>query len=234
MKALILAGGFGKRLRPYTNEVPKPLIKVSGRPILVHQIHWLTKFGVNEIVLAVSYLKEKIFDEIGSGRKYNVRVSYVIEEEPLGTAGAIKNAECILRNEEYFFVLNGDIITNLNLNDLKSHLSDDIIGVLALVPLPSPYGVIKVDDKTGKILEFVEKPILRDYWINAGVYCFRSDIFDYLPEKGDIEKTAFPRLAQEGKLVGVKFGNVLWKAIDTHKDLEEAERLIAKYIEMNP
>jgi len=226
MKALILAGGLGKRLRPYTEEIPKPLVPVGGKPILVHQIEWLKRYGVREIVLAVGYRKEKILNEVGSGRRLGVKVSYVVEEEPLGTAGAIKNAESILRNEEVFFVLNGDIITNINLDKLLEVLSHDILGALSLVPLPSPYGIIKYDNTTGKILQFVEKPTLEDYWINAGVYCFKPDIFDFLPEKGDIEKTSFPLLAKEGKLVAVPFRDVIWKAIDTHKDLEEAEKLL--------
>jgi len=228
MKALILAGGLGKRLRPYTEDLPKPLVSVAGKPIMVHQIEWLKKHGVDEIILAVGYRKEKILDEIGSGRRYGVRVSYVVEEEPLGTAGAIKNAECILRNEDHFYVLNGDIITNINLSKLHARLRGKIIGALALVPLPSPYGIIKFNEESGQITDFIEKPLLRDYWINAGVYCFRPEIFEYLPDKGDIEKTAFPLLASQGKLIGVPFVDVLWKAIDTHKDLEETEKMLKR------
>ncbi|MHA1615846.1 MAG: nucleotidyltransferase family protein [Candidatus Njordarchaeales archaeon] len=230
MKALILAGGFGKRLRPYTENIPKPLVRVKGKPILVHQIEWLKKFGIRDIVLAVGYLKEKVIEEIGSGKNFGVRVAYVVEEEPLGTAGAIKNAENVLHNEKFFFVLNGDIITDIDLNviiDKILNSGHNVLGVLALVPLPSPYGIIEIDDE-GRILQFREKPVLRNYWINAGVYCFRPEIFEYLPEKGDIERTAFPKLAEEGKLLAVPFENVFWKAIDTHKDIEEAEKLLER------
>jgi len=227
MKALILAGGFGKRLRPYTQERPKPLIMVADYPIIVWQIKWLKKYDIDEIILAVGYLKEKIINEIGSGRKFGINVTYVVEEEPLGTGGAIKNAESVLRKEEIFFVLNGDTITNLDPTKLVDKIEEqNAIGALALVPLKSPYGIINFERETGKILEFVEKPYIKDYWINAGVYCLKPSVFDYLPDKGNVEKIGFPDLAKKGKLVGVPFGDVFWKAIDTHKDVEEAERLL--------
>lgn len=229
VKALILAGGFGKRLRPLTEVKPKPLISIKGRPILAWQFDWLRKNGVNEVVLAVGYLKEKIINEIGSGKKYNVNVGYVVEDEPLGTAGGLKNAEHILKNEKCFYVLNGDIITNLDLKKLSMELREDVVGAIAVVPLRSPYGIIRFDVKSGKILSFVEKPVLKEYWINAGVYCLTPKIFEYLPPKGDIEQTAFPKLAKEGLLKAVYYENVLWKSIDTHKDVEEAEKLLKEY-----
>ncbi|NPA99038.1 MAG: nucleotidyltransferase family protein, partial [Crenarchaeota archaeon] len=114
MMAVILAGGFGKRLRPYTEEIPKPLVRVADRPILEHQIEWLKQYGFNEFVLLVGYRKEKIIEHIGSGGRLGVKVTYVVEDEPLGTGGAIKNAEHILSKEEKFLVINGDILTNLN------------------------------------------------------------------------------------------------------------------------
>lgn len=229
VKALILAGGFGKRLRPLTQEKPKPLIEIKGKPILAWQFEWLKKGGINEVILAVGYLKEKIIEEIGSGKRYGVRVGYVVEDEPLGTAGGLKNAEHVLKNEKYFYVLNGDIITNLNLKKLSDMVSGNIVGAIAVVPLKSPYGIIRFDPGSGEILSFVEKPVLKEYWINAGVYCLTPKIFEYLPEKGDIEQTAFPILAERRLLKAVIYTDVLWKSIDTHKDVEEAEKLLSKY-----
>ncbi len=228
MKALILAGGYGKRLRPLTQEKPKPLIEIKGKPILAWQFDWLKKNGVNEVILAIGYLKERIIEEIGSGKRYGIKVGYVVEDEPLGTAGGLKNAAHLLSNEKYFYVLNGDIITNLSLRRLSEALNEDTVGAIAVVPLRSPYGIIRFDENTGRILSFIEKPILQEYWINAGVYCLTPKIFEYLPERGDIEKTAFPKLAKEGLLRAVAFDNVLWKSIDTHKDVEEAEKLLSE------
>ncbi len=228
MMAVILAGGFGKRLRPYTEEIPKPLVRVADRPILEHQIEWLKQYGFNEFVLLVGYRKEKIIEHIGSGGRLGVKVTYVVEDEPLGTGGAIKNAEHILSKEEKFLVINGDILTNLNPLKLFDKLEKEpsLVGVIASIPLPSPYGVLEIKD--GKVVGFVEKPKLQDYWINAGVYALRPEALKYFPERGDLERTAFPAMAKDGVLGAVKYTDIFWKSIDTYKDLEEATKIIIK------
>ncbi len=225
MKAAILAGGYGKRLRPLTSDRPKPLVEVAGKPIIVWQIEWLRSHGITEIVVLAGYLYTKLIEYLGNGSRFGVRIAYVVEEEPLGTAGALKNAEHILRKEDYFIVVNGDIITNLDPLQLVKTVSErsEVIAGIAAVPLRSPYGILKIDEH-GRILDFVEKPVLREYWINAGVYAMKPDIFDYLPEKGDIEKTAFPRLARERKLIALRYSDVFWRSIDTYKDVEEVSR----------
>ncbi|MEL9929906.1 MAG: nucleotidyltransferase family protein [Sulfolobales archaeon] len=229
MKAAILAGGFGKRLRPLTDDIPKPLIEISGKPILVWQIEWLKRYKVDEIVLLVGYRKEKIIDSIGSGARYGVRISYVVEDEPLGTGGAVKNAESILRSEDLFLVVNGDIITNIPVDRIVEEFKDDenAVAGIAVVPLRSPFGVIEVDEK-GFVKKFVEKPLIEEFNINAGVYIMRKEIFRYLPEKGDIERTAFPKLAEEKKLKAIVFRNSYWRSIDTYKDIEEISQEINK------
>ncbi len=226
-KVAILAGGFGKRLRPLTEETPKPMVKVAGYPIILWQIMLFKSYGYRDFVILAGYRWEKIVEGLGSGRKLGVRIAYVVEDEPLGTGGAIKNAEHVLKGEEYFIVTNGDIITNINLRPLVERvLSSDAVGGIALVNLRSPYGVVEVDEG-GFVREFKEKPVL-DYKINAGIYVFKQQIFSYLPPKGDIEKTAFPRLASERKLVGVTYNEVYWRSIDTLKDLEEASEYLSK------
>ena len=226
MKALILAGGLGERLRPYTEKIPKPLLEVADKPILFWQIEWLKKHNVNNIVLAVGYLGEKIEETIGDGSQFGVKVEYSYEKEKLGTGGAIKNARSYLEDSKKFFVINGDIITNINLTKLSDKVENGVIGGIAVVPLPSPYGIIKFDEATGVIKSFVEKPKLPDYWINAGIYILKREIFDMLPDKGDIEKTTFPKLAEEKKLIAVPFNDVYWKSVDTHKDIKEAARML--------
>jgi len=230
MKALILAGGFGKRLRPYTDETPKPLIKVAGKPILEHQIIWLKKQGVEEFIILVGYKREKILEYFGDGDRLGVKIEYSIEEEPLGTGGAIKNAKDYLENISSFLVLNGDILTDLRILPLIDSFDEDIVGVLALVPLSSPYGIVEFDDE-GYILRFREKPLIEDYWINAGVYLFNKSIFKYLPDKGDIEKITFPILADKGLLKSVRYQGVFWRSIDTFKDIEYIERYRERYNE---
>jgi mannose-1-phosphate guanylyltransferase len=221
MQAVILAGGFGKRLAPLTSEVPKPLLPVGGRPILVRQIEWLRGFGVADVVLAVGYLKHKIFEALGDGRKLGVRIFYSVEEEPLGTGGAIKNAEPFI-TDDVFVVLNGDVLTNLSLDKLVETLGD-ADGAIALVPLRSPYGVVEYD-KDGYITHFREKPILEGFYINAGVYALRRRVLAELPDRGNIEETLFPRLAQQRRLKAVVYRDVFWKSVDSLKDLEEVDR----------
>jgi len=227
MLAAILAGGFGKRLRPYTEELPKPMVSVIDKPILEWQIEWLKEYGFDEFVLLIGYRKERVIEYVGSGSRLGVKVTYVVEDEPLGTGGAVKNAEHILRKEDYFLVLNGDILTNLNPLKLIERLEEsDYLGVIATIPLPSPYGVLEIEDS--QVKGFMEKPLLKNYWINAGVYALKPEALKYFPEKGDLEKTAFPAMARDGVLGAVKYTDIFWKAIDTYKDLEEAAKAIEK------
>ena|SRR5690348_3214406 len=197
MKAVILAGGLGKRLRPLTDDKPKPMIEVLNVPIIEWQIRWFRKYSINEIVICVGYLKEHIIDYIGSGVKFGVRVGYAVEEEPLGTGGALKNAESLLGDglREGFFMVNGDILTDLNPVELRTK----DLPSLALVPLRSPYGVVEVDTDS-YVMGFVEKPQIHDRWVNAGVYYLTKDVFDYLPDSGNIETTALPLMAKEENL----------------------------------
>jgi NDP-sugar pyrophosphorylase family protein len=219
MKAVILAGGFGKRLKPLTDQRPKPMIEVLNFPIVEWQIRWLRKFGVEEFILCVGYMREQIFDHIGDGSKFGVKVEYSIEEDPLGTGGALKNASNLLAGQDSFFMLNGDVLTGLDPNKLKDVYSQTI----ALVPLRSPFGVVELDNNS-RVLGFTEKPEIPDRWINAGVYHFTQEVFKYLPQSGNIEVTALPVLAKEGKLQAVKYHNVFWRSIDSHKDIEEASK----------
>lgn len=225
MKAAILAGGYGKRLRPLTEDRPKAMVEVCGKPIIEIQIEWLKSYGIRDFVVLLGYAKEKIIEYLGSGHRFGVNVSYVVEDEPLGTGGAIKNAESILRNEEIFLVVNGDIVTDIDPRPLINDVLNDKQSVagIALVYMKSPYGIVKVED--GYVREFLEKPIL-DYTINAGVYAMKPKIFEYLPEKGDIETTAFPKLANQRVLRAWIYRDVLWKSIDTIKDLEECEKML--------
>ena len=219
MKAVILAGGFGKRLKPLTDERPKPMIEVLNVPIIEWQVRWLRKFGVKDFVLCVGYMREQISDHIGVGSKFGARVEYSVEEEPLGTGGALKNARDSLAGQDSFFMLNGDVLTDLDPNRLQAAGRHTI----ALVPLRSPFGVVELDGNS-RVTGFTEKPEIPGRWINAGVYHFTQDVFRYLPDNGNIEMTALPTLAGEGKLQAAKYPGVFWRSIDSHKDIEEAAK----------
>jgi mannose-1-phosphate guanylyltransferase len=225
LKGVILAGGFGKRLKPITDNRPKPMIEILGKPIIDWQIKLLAKNNVKEIIICVGYLKEQIINYIASGNRFNVNVAYMVEEEPLGTGGALKNTHSLLKDEkDGFFMINGDILTNIDFNIL-SNKND--FNTLAVVPLKSPYGIVDFDEQQN-VTGFEEKPNINNKWINAGIYFFNQEVFDYLPEKGNIETTALPAMAKQKKLKAEKFENSFWKSIDSHKDIEESSKELSR------
>jgi mannose-1-phosphate guanylyltransferase len=225
-KALILAGGFGKRLRPFTFEKPKPMLEVAGLPLIERQIRWLKGNGIDELIICVGYLKEKIMEYIGDGSRFGVRVEYSVEESTLGTGGAIKNAESLLHNEQAFYVINGDILTTID----PRKLAGDTTHAVSAVPMKSPFGIITFDS-SDNVTEFLQKPVMNDIWINAGVYYFMNEVFRYLPDVGNFEESVLPMLAKQGKLRVVKFGNpdYYWRSIDSHWDLEEASKEVSNF-----
>lgn len=220
MKAVILAGGYGKRLRPLTDTIPKPLVEVAGKPILEWQVEWLTKCGIDSFVFLTGYLKEKVMEYVDSKKdEVGIKVAYSFEESPLGTGGALKNARKLLQGDESFVMLNGDNITNIDIRKLSL---DGNIAAIALVPLRSTYGITRLDGD--RIVKFDEKPILPDYWMNSGVYLMSGKIFDYLPDAGNMESTTFVELSGKGALKGVKYPDAYFKGVDSIKDMEEATK----------
>jgi mannose-1-phosphate guanylyltransferase len=197
---------------------------VLNQPIIEWQVKWFKKFGIDEFVICVGYLKEHIIDYIGSGNKFGVKVGYAVEEEPLGTGGALKNAQSLLggTESEGFFMVNGDILTDLDPNILQDGMTSSAI---AVVPLRSPYGVIELD-ASSNITGFEEKPQIKDRWINAGVYYFGSEVFSYLPDSGNLEVTALPVMIKDRKVKAIRYEKSFWRSIDSHKDIEEASREI--------
>ena len=231
MKAIVLAGGLGKRLRPLTDTTPKPMIPIAGKPVLLWQMEWLKRHGVDSFVLCIGYLPDRITDFFGDGSKFGVRVDYVFEDQPLGTGGALRNAAVHFPQNDLFFAFNGDVISDIPLSGVRRRceegVADGALGALALAPLPSPYGVVETG-ADGRIASFTEKPRLPDYWINAGIYCLHPDIAGYLPEVGSIERDVFPRLAAEGKLLASKHAGCYWQSIDSPKDVEEAAAFLGQ------
>jgi mannose-1-phosphate guanylyltransferase len=222
MKTVILAGGFGKRLKPLTDTRPKPMIEVLNIPIIEWQVRWLRRFGMGDFIICAGYMKEMIVDHMGNGARFDSRIEYSFEEKALGTGGALLNSKELLSDLDSFFVLNGDVLTELDPNKLLNSANSN---VLAVVPLRSPFGVVELDANS-KVRGFIEKPEISDKWINAGLYRFTQDVFNYLPEEGNIEVTALPGLAKDGKLQAVRYKDVFWRSIDSHKDIEEASKEI--------
>ena len=219
MKAIILAGGRGKRLRPITDYVPKPLIPIKNIPIIEWQIKYLKKFGISEVIICSGYKTEMIENYL-SNKKLGIKITFSVENIPLGTGGAIKKAGKKI-NEKSFIVINGDIITNI---DLKKLLKKE--NSIAAIQLKTKFGILQVTDD--KIIKFDEKKEIENLWMNAGIYHLKKNTLKDLPNKGDIEKTLFPNYAKKEKLFTLKFRNTKWYSIDSFKDMEECTLEVEK------
>jgi NDP-sugar pyrophosphorylase family protein len=226
MYALIIAGGEGERLRPLTNDRPKNMVPVAGRPIVERQLEWLRSGGVTDAIFLCGYKHEVLEAHIGDGSRFGVRAQYSLEADPLGRGGALKQGfACVPETERRVIACNGDILTDQSLAELiASHEARQAIATIMLTPLKSPYGVVDVEDD-GRITSFREKPVL-PYWINAGIYVLSRQIATLLPDKGDHETETFPGLAAQGKLAGFR-SQAYWRPVDSIKDLSEAERELA-------
>jgi mannose-1-phosphate guanylyltransferase len=181
VKAVILAGGLGTRLRPLTNNKPKPMLPIGEKPILEHLINWTKKNGVKSIVLCVSYLKETIKDYFEDGEKFGVKIEYAISKKSLDTAGQLKTAEKFIDDD--FVCMYGDSLFNFNLkNMIKQHSIKKALITMSLneYKINFPYGVIETS-KNGKVKSWNEKPEIKAN-INMGCYIMNSKVFDLIPK----------------------------------------------------
>ncbi|MDH3610463.1 MAG: nucleotidyltransferase family protein [Nitrosopumilus sp.] len=222
MKGVILAGGRGKRLRPITDYVPKPLVPINNVPIIDWQINYLKKFNVDEIIICTGYKTEMIQHFLSMKDNFNIKIKFSVEKTPLGTGGAIKQAGKFIKDKS-FFVINGDVITNINLNKLLKKQNS-----IAGIELRTKFGIMETKDY--RITRFREKKEVSNVWMNAGIYYLQKDIIKDLPKKGDIEKTLFPDYAKKGLLNTVKFKKIKWYSVDSFKDMEECSLEINKII----
>ena len=207
-RAVILIGGKGTRLRPLTLKMPKCMIDVNGKTITEHLFDLLKKYGIRDVILSVGYMKEKVKEHYEDGSKFGVNITYVEEDEPLGTAGPLKLAKNYLNDS--FIVTNGDELKILNIPRMfRLHKRKDALATIALTTVtdPSQYGVAKLSGS--RILEFVEKPKKDEApsnLINAGFYILEPEIIDMIPDGFSmLEKDVFPKLAKEGRLRGFPF-----------------------------
>jgi len=205
-KAVILVGGEGTRLRPLTHEVPKPMVPVLNRPFLEHTLAYLKKYGINDVVLAMSYLPQAIRDYFGDGSAAGVKLAYAVEDNPRGTGGAVKNVEGHL--DEAFVVLNGDVFSDIDIAEMLAfHRGKGAKVTIALtwVDDPCPFGVVETD-AARRVERFVEKPSpdkVTSHWINAGIYIIEPEVLQHIPPDCHymFEKGLFPRLLEMGEPV---------------------------------
>lgn len=229
MYAIVLAGGQGERLRPFTEDRPKAMVEIAGTPILGYQLQWLKAQGVTELVIASGYRHEVIENYFGDGERLGVRIVYSVEREPLGRGGALRAAlRRLPRDEEVVVATNGDVITDLRLAPLlAAHRSGRALATVVLTPFVSPFGIVEVDERD-RVTRFRENPEL-PYWINAGVYALSPAICDLLPERGDHETMTFPDLARTGRL-GAFRSQAYWRGVETIKDVNEVSAALREQV----
>jgi len=220
MKAVILVGGEGTRLRPLTCNITKAMVPILNRPFLEYLIRYLKEHSITDIILAMNYLPDRIQSYFGDGAELGVHLTYLIEEQPLGTAGAVKNAEAFL--DEPFFVLNGDILTGIDLTAMMSlHREIKPKASIALTPVDNPtiYGVVESDAK-GMVKRFVEKPSWQQVttnMINAGIYILEPEVLSYVSPSTPsmFEHHLFPLLLRMGEPILSYPSDTYWIDIGT-------------------
>lgn len=222
MQALILAGGMGKRLRPVTDYVPKPLVPICNVPIIEWQIRYLRSHGVRDVIVCSGYRTGQLEDYLRSRRGLGARVSFSVEGTPLGTGGAMRRAAPLVRGRS-FLALNGDVITDVDIGRLRRTPN-----CIAAVPLRTKFGVLALDG--GSVAGFEEKREVPGTFMNAGVYHLERSALGEMPARGDVERTLFPDYAARGLLRAERFPRARWHSIDSVKDLEECGREIRRII----
>ena len=230
MKAVIMAGGEGTRLRPLTSNVPKPMMPIVNRPMMEHIVTLLKSHGFDEIVVTVAFMANAIRTYFGDGSEFGVRMVYATEETPLGTAGSVRNAMDEL--DERFLVISGDVLTDIDLGEIvRFHEEKGALATIGLVPVENPleFGIVITDDD-GSIERFLEKPTWGQVFsdtINTGIFVLEPEIFDYIePDRPvDFSSEVFPALLEDGKPLFGAVSQGYWEDVGTleaylkaHKD----------------
>ncbi|MBN2543613.1 NTP transferase domain-containing protein [bacterium] len=223
MKAVIMAGGFGTRLRPLTFDVPKPMVPILNRPIMEYNVKLLKKHGITDIVSSLYYQPEIIKKYFKDGSQLGVDISYVMASEDLGTAGSVKNA--IGNNQDRLIIISADVLTDFDLNSaIRYHERNDAFATIVLTRVENPlaFGIVIMDDN-GKITRFLEKPgwgqVFSDT-INTGIYILEPEVLDWIPEaeEYDFSKDLFPLLLSKRKPLYGFITEGYWRDIGNHKD----------------
>jgi NDP-sugar pyrophosphorylase family protein len=222
MKAVILVGGAGTRLRPLTYVMPKCLLPVGGMPLLEWTVKYLASHEIKEFVVCVAYLKRQIITTVGDGSRLGVKIEYAEAESPLGTAGQLKTAEPFI--DGTFLAMNGDIVTSLNVRNLiQTHKEKGGTGTLALknFDVKVPYGHVTADQDS-VIRKFEEKPTLH-LMANAGIYVLEKSVFGSIPsgKPSSLETEVFPAMIERGERLNAYYEEAYWNDVGTMGDFEK-------------
>ena len=230
MKAVILVGGAGTRMRPLTYVMPKCLLPVGGMPLLEWTIKYLNSHGITEFVVCVAYLKRQIMSTVGDGSRLGVSIQYAEADSPMGTAGQLKTAEPYV--DDTFLAMNGDIVTSLDVRNLmRFHKENGGMATLALknFDVKVPYGHITTG-KGSVIQKFEEKPTLH-LMANAGIYILEKRVFSSIPSGRpcSLETEVFPALLQRGEKLNSFYEEAYWNDVGTMGDFERVnDEILAK------
>jgi mannose-1-phosphate guanylyltransferase/phosphomannomutase len=229
VKAVVMAGGEGTRLRPMTASMPKPLLPVVNKPIMEHVLRLLHRHGFSETVVTVQFLASLVRNYFGDGEELGMRLHYATEETPLGTAGSVKNAEHLLRDDT-FVVISGDALTDFDLTSLvKFHHDKGALVTVCLTRVPDPleFGITIIDDEH-RVQRFLEKPTWGQVFsdtVNTGIYVMEPEVFDYVKadEPVDWSGDVFPRLVEDGKPIYGYIAEGYWEDVGTHESYVRAQ-----------
>ncbi len=229
MKAVVMAGGEGSRLRPLTLMRPKPMLPVVHRPLLGHILHLLRQHGIVDVVVTLQYMPSSIQDFFGDGKAFGMNIEYVIEESPLGTAGSVKNAQDCLDASEPFLVISGDALTDFDLTALVAyHREHNALLTMALYQVDDPleFGVINVRED-GRVVQFLEKPswgALTSDTVNTGIYVVQPELLERIPadQPTDWSRNVFPRLLARGEPLYGYVASGYWCDIGTLSEYQRA------------
>ena len=220
---VIMAGGFGKRMRPFTENCPKPMLEIAGKPILEHIVERAIADGLNKFIISLFYLPEVISDYFGDGSKWNCNISYLREASPLGTAGALSLLNP--KPDKPFVVTNGDVLTDVSFSEmLEFHQANTATATMAVRQheLHNPFGVVRTEGIN--IIGFEEKPIQRSH-VNAGVYVLNADSIDLLKQDEICDMpTLFERLNTLGRSTIAYPMHAVWRDVGRPEDLAEATK----------
>ncbi|OGC30712.1 hypothetical protein A2311_04320, partial [candidate division WOR-1 bacterium RIFOXYB2_FULL_48_7] len=239
MKAVIIAGGLGTRLRPLTYNTPKPIVPVANVPFVLHQIELLRRHGIKEIILNLHYLSEEIKQLLGDGKSLGIKIRYSLEETPMGTAGAVKQAEALF-DDEPLVIFNGDILTDINISqviDWHKKKKATVTLTLTRVEDPTAYGLI-LTNQDGQVTHFVEKPSWEQLanfaslgptdTINAGIYVVDPKIFRDVPANTvySFERQLFPAILEKGWPMYGFISDRYWMDIGQQSQYRQAHEAI--------
>ncbi|CAL9675023.1 sugar phosphate nucleotidyltransferase [Streptomyces sp. enrichment culture] len=229
MKAVVMAGGEGTRLRPMTSSLPKPLLPVGDRPVMEHVLNLLKRHGIHDVVVTVRFLASHIRNYFGDGSELGLNLTYAHEEQPLGTAGSVKNAERALDGEP-FVVVSGDALTDVDLTAaIRYHREKKALVTVCLTRVPDPleFGITVLDGE-GRVERFLEKPTWGQVFtdtVNTGIYIMEPAVLDHVAENASVDWSSdvFPRLMAEGKPVYGYVAEGYWEDIGSHDSYAKAQ-----------